>query len=78
MIPLLISRLANGFDLNLNKLMTLSKLEKCVSNYFKYIKGNKLFNGIMHEKDMINVFILEKYCKYEQLKSFLSTSSNKM
>jgi len=22
-----------------------------------------LFNGIMHEKDIIKVFILEKYCK---------------
>jgi len=29
----------------------------------KIDKGTRFFNGIMHEKDMINVFNLEKYCK---------------
>jgi len=32
-------------------------------------KGNKLFNVIMHEKDMINVFILVNIAKYA--KNFL-------
>jgi len=41
-------------------------------------KENKLFNGIMHVKDMINAFILKKCCKNEQLKIFFSTSWSKV